>query len=381
MALTVPLRYINDGEVLNEITLNRALLDAQTNLEDLFNRVDAYDPGTSEAEANRVVLRDGQGTAKFGTPSHDEHPWRLAEYQVFYEFLLDNEDFILLDRLRKASTTQIGVVQLDDTYSSSTSVITAPTSNALKAAYDELSQRIDDLEDDLNNFPVADTSGTYGITTLADTIFPGDNRETLVPTPKAVHDYVHAVVDAIEMPTIYRWTNVRDDNPSVTDYGLANETDYVASYYAVRRVLEEVQSLEEDMYSRKTVGTASAIGGTAQGAGAYVWPGDGGTGAPEMKINVGFGVTGGDGTVIVNPLVDLIYGYWYAHAVPHYPSTPPESSNPKWCVTDHGGSTGGGGGAGTDGKKNPRFVTYEVLPDGSIVQAGSTGFIYIIVGH
>lgn len=211
-ALSVPIRYINNGEPLNEITLNRGLLDSQVNLEKLFVDVNAYDPGTVEAEANRVVLRDSQGRSKFGVPEHDQHAWRVADHLVFREFLLDSQDYIKLDRLRKASTSQQGIVKLVDSYTS-TSKIMAPTADALRRAYNILLDRIKDLENQLANLPRANTNGKYGVTTLADTVFynPLDNRNNMATTPAAVAKVYDDVVNY--------WHDWFNDNFSTEFFG------------------------------------------------------------------------------------------------------------------------------------------------------------------
>lgn len=246
MPLNVPLRYINDGEPLDEVTLNRYTQDTQANLENLFSRVDDYDPGTTDAISGRVVLRDNNATTRFGVPSHDQHPWRLNEFREFEYFLFDSSGYIRNSNLRKSSTDQQGIVQLVDSYTSNSSVM-APTADALRRAYNSLKDYVDDsisevmddigslkdeisdieteissIDNTINNLQSDQSDSKNDINTinskistiegdidtifgnisdlsteideaaidLTNTIFSGDNRTSMATTPKAVADFL-----------------------------------------------------------------------------------------------------------------------------------------------------------------------------------------------
>ena len=79
MPLSKPLRYINNGEPLNEVVLNRALIDVSDNLEELFSRIGGARIGVPEAEPDTVVRRDDNGVAEFGEPTSDKHPLRSTD--------------------------------------------------------------------------------------------------------------------------------------------------------------------------------------------------------------------------------------------------------------------------------------------------------------
>ena len=76
MPLSKPLRYINNGEPLNEVILNRGLRDIEDNLEELFSRIGGATIGTPDPTADAVARRDENGTAEFGSPTTDKHPLR-----------------------------------------------------------------------------------------------------------------------------------------------------------------------------------------------------------------------------------------------------------------------------------------------------------------
>lgn len=76
MPLSKPLRYINNGEPLNEVVLNRAYRDIEENLEELFGRIGGARIGVSEADPDTVVRRDDNGVAEFGEPTKETHPIR-----------------------------------------------------------------------------------------------------------------------------------------------------------------------------------------------------------------------------------------------------------------------------------------------------------------
>jgi len=76
MPLSKPLRYINNGEPLNEVILNRGFRDVEENLEELFSRIGGARIGVPEDEADTVVRRDENGVAEFGEPTNSKHPLR-----------------------------------------------------------------------------------------------------------------------------------------------------------------------------------------------------------------------------------------------------------------------------------------------------------------
>lgn len=76
MLVEIPL--INNGEPLNEPTLNRAIVKIKENIEDLYKKYAALS-ATSEAVPETLVLRDENATAKFGEPTEGDHPVRLVD--------------------------------------------------------------------------------------------------------------------------------------------------------------------------------------------------------------------------------------------------------------------------------------------------------------
>ena len=96
MPLSKPLRYINNGEPLNEVVLNRALIDVKDNLEELFSRIGGATIGVPEPDPETVVRRDENGAAEFGEPTKDNHPIRSTD-------VVNNLDSSQTDRPLSAS--------------------------------------------------------------------------------------------------------------------------------------------------------------------------------------------------------------------------------------------------------------------------------------
>lgn len=82
--LFVPIRYINNGEPLDQVTLNRYGFDVQENLEEIIARLDGSGGGTgSVAEIpNTLALRDDNGTTQFAAPVVGTNPLRLMDASV-----------------------------------------------------------------------------------------------------------------------------------------------------------------------------------------------------------------------------------------------------------------------------------------------------------
>jgi len=199
MSLAQPIRYVNNGEPLNQTVLNRAIVDIQINLEDLFNRVDGYDNGVAEANSLRVVRRDAAGTAKFGTPTQDQHPIRLVEFEDFKTFLLDSNDVVRNERLPKASTTLEGIVQLVDSFTD-TSITMAPTADALRRGLEDQQTYTDDAIDGLPYLTEAEIDTKIGdsTVTLAQSIAENSSVTNEATTPKAVADFVEAQLGGLD---------------------------------------------------------------------------------------------------------------------------------------------------------------------------------------
>lgn len=79
--LFATIRLINDGDALDEVSLNRFAYDIQANLEEIFRILGEIQDtsGTADLIPDTLVQRDTNGTAKFGTPTEPEHPVRLAD--------------------------------------------------------------------------------------------------------------------------------------------------------------------------------------------------------------------------------------------------------------------------------------------------------------
>lgn len=199
MATSKPIRYVNDGEPLDEKTLNRSSQDVKSNLDDIYSRVDGYDSGTTEAISDRIVLRDNNATSKFGVPSDDQHPWRLNEFREFmFEYFeetdrsnTDPKKILNHDHLPKATTSTPGITKLVDSYKSSDSG-NAPTASALGDFYRWLINN-----DFINNqrLPKASTN-RQGIVQLADSC---DSTSTSkAPTAKALNDCISSLRNSIQ---------------------------------------------------------------------------------------------------------------------------------------------------------------------------------------
>lgn len=80
--LFVPIRYINNGEPLDQITLNRSGFDVQSNLEEIIARLTGVEGGTGGSVAeipNTIALRDANGTTQFAPPIKSTNPLRLGD--------------------------------------------------------------------------------------------------------------------------------------------------------------------------------------------------------------------------------------------------------------------------------------------------------------
>ena len=74
------IRYINDGEPLDQVTLNRYTYDIQENLEELFDRTGGSSSiGEVENIPDTIALRDNYGTTKFSTPREGTNPLRVND--------------------------------------------------------------------------------------------------------------------------------------------------------------------------------------------------------------------------------------------------------------------------------------------------------------
>lgn len=212
MATSKPVRFVNDGEPLDEVVLNRSNLDIESNLDDLYSRVDGYDPGTSDAISDRVVLRDKNATAKFGVPSDDQHPWRLNEFREYmFEYFEESDrsntdpmKIINYDHLPSATGSTPGVTKLIDSYTS-TDKDSAPTADALGDFYRWL---IANNLVDRDRLPKASTS-TQGIVQLVNSC--GSTSVTKAPTAAALNSCLQDIRDQL--------TNVENSIPSEDDIG------------------------------------------------------------------------------------------------------------------------------------------------------------------
>lgn len=84
--LFFPIRYINNGEPLDQVTLNRHGFDIQENLEKIIEGIEgAGGIGGSGLEAsvepipNTLALRDDRGTSQFSKPIGPYEPLRLTD--------------------------------------------------------------------------------------------------------------------------------------------------------------------------------------------------------------------------------------------------------------------------------------------------------------
>lgn len=85
MPLFTPIRYINDGEPLNQITLNRGRFDVQENIEELFSRVGTLESVNNTSineDPDTIALRNSNGTTSFSEPTAGTHPLRLDDASV-----------------------------------------------------------------------------------------------------------------------------------------------------------------------------------------------------------------------------------------------------------------------------------------------------------
>lgn len=87
--LFFPIRYINNGEPLDQVTLNRHGFDIQENLEKIIEGIEgAGGIGGSGLEAsvepipNTLALRDEYGTSEFSKPRVGNNPIRLHDVDV-----------------------------------------------------------------------------------------------------------------------------------------------------------------------------------------------------------------------------------------------------------------------------------------------------------
>lgn len=77
-----PIRYINNGEPLNEDTLNRFAEDTQSNLHQIISELENLKSslyGTVEETPHKLALRDQYGTTQFGAPRIEQNPLRLVD--------------------------------------------------------------------------------------------------------------------------------------------------------------------------------------------------------------------------------------------------------------------------------------------------------------
>lgn len=79
--LHTPIRYINNGEPLDQVTLNRYMYDTQENLEELFSLAfGGNTPNASVSETpDTLALRDEHGTSQFTAPRVGTNPLRLDD--------------------------------------------------------------------------------------------------------------------------------------------------------------------------------------------------------------------------------------------------------------------------------------------------------------
>lgn len=78
-----PIRYINNGEPLDQVTLNRYMYDTQINLEVLFASVKGSAvTGEVKEIPNSFVKRDDRGTTQFSPPIIGTNPIRLDDVSV-----------------------------------------------------------------------------------------------------------------------------------------------------------------------------------------------------------------------------------------------------------------------------------------------------------
>lgn len=80
--LFVPIRYISNGEPLDQITLNRYGFDMQENLEQIIARVVGVEgsvAGSVPEVPHTLALRDVNGTTQFAAPIVSTNPIRLGD--------------------------------------------------------------------------------------------------------------------------------------------------------------------------------------------------------------------------------------------------------------------------------------------------------------
>lgn len=81
--LKTPIDYINNGEPLDQQTLNRYIYDVQENLEELFRLVNgAGKDGSVDEIPDTLALRDEYGTTNFTEPRTGTNPLRLNDSSV-----------------------------------------------------------------------------------------------------------------------------------------------------------------------------------------------------------------------------------------------------------------------------------------------------------
>lgn len=81
--LFVPIRYINNGEPLDQVTLNRYGFDVQENLEEIISRlstVEGSENGSVVEIPHTLALRDANGTTQFAPPIVGTNPMRLMDF-------------------------------------------------------------------------------------------------------------------------------------------------------------------------------------------------------------------------------------------------------------------------------------------------------------
>lgn len=80
--LFVPIRYINNGEALDQVTLNRDTTDIQQNLEEIIDRLvtlESSSGGSVTETPDTLALRDEYGTTQFSAPRIATNPFRKGD--------------------------------------------------------------------------------------------------------------------------------------------------------------------------------------------------------------------------------------------------------------------------------------------------------------
>lgn len=381
MAVNTPLRYINDGEPLDEVVLNRSNLDTLANLENLFSRVDGYDGGTPDAESDRVVLRDNNATAKFGVPSEDQHPWRLNEFREYmFEYFEESDrsntdplKILNYDHLPKATATTPGITQLINSYTSSDGD-NAPTAEALGDLYRWLATGGDPVgQVHRDRLPSSSTTSS-GILQMIDS-YQSDSL-TKSPTANALYQLYLLMESGLQsvqddMPEsldVFSWDQIKNNNPSVGDYGLNNEKDFVSSGYAARRLYEE---LEDFIKQFTTQGTGWNI---TERSGAFRLPNG-------LILQAGVHGTGADGKRLLEMPIAFPNGLWCCVASEwsaswwiNYNGNPVV---PTVYGMDFSSSTLNGVG---DKVLRPNIFSARLNTSGATL-AAYTGFSWIALGH